>query len=308
MRNTLTTMPSDARSSSPIPTHPQLRMGIPLLLGPGVTADPDRALLSTGISSASGRVLGGRAYCTPAFVPKLPWVRPSADSLRLLSPDTARPRMSVTIVRISAESLNALHELGVGAEPNPLAHQKLLLSGAVTEAVKACLADLADYISDVAGLTVLGFTVGEPGIPTVALNPNLRAGLHVDDWDKAQDRATSRNRLHLNLGREPRHFLYVNLPIDEARALAPPGINDTLDRGNIIGNSFMEANPDYPVVRVRVDPGEAYIAPTDYLIHDGDTTDKLLPDVTFAMLGNFGAPTATQPWRANEGPFIRTRV
>jgi hypothetical protein len=47
-------------------------------------------------------------------------------------------------------------------------------------------------------------------------------------------------------------------------------------------------------VRVRIDPGEAYIAPTDYLVHDGDSTGKSLPDVNYALLGRFVPPAVSE--------------
>jgi hypothetical protein len=50
----------------------------------------------------------------------------------------------------------------------------------------------------------------------------------------------------------------------------------------------MRQFPTYPVLRLRVKPGEAYIAPTDNLIHDGSSVGKQFPDITIHNLGYFG--------------------
>ena len=43
----------------------------------------------------------------------------------------------------------------------------------------------------------------------------------------------------------------------------------------------------YPVVRVRLDPGEGYMAPTENLIHDATTSSPDALDVQFRVCGRF---------------------
>ena len=45
-------------------------------------------------------------------------------------------------------------------------------------------------------------------------------------------------------------------------------------RFSLIGREFMERFPDVPVVRCRIGPGDAYIAPTENLVHDGSHSGK----------------------------------
>ncbi len=274
--------------------RPVLQAAIPLVAAAGIPIDEGRVLLSAGIAPADGEVVRGRAYRSPAYVPRLPWRRPTDDEFRALMP--ARPHIVgvafVAIVRVSPSSLRGMHSLGFGADLDEAAYRALCRSEAACEGVKACLSELGEYVGDVGGLRALGFAIGEPGIPTVATDPVLRAGLHVDDWDEADERARSRNRLHLNLGHEPRHLLYIPVPVDQlvedhhpAGAMGPGAV-----RGTRVANAFMRQNPHAPVVRVRIDPGEAYIAATDYIVHDGDSTGKRLPDVNYALLGRFVPP------------------
>ena len=49
----------------------------------------------------------------------------------------------------------------------------------------------------------------------------------------------------------------------------------------------MRSCPNYPVARLRIDPGEAYILPTDNLIHDASTEGTRCPDITLTFLGFF---------------------
>jgi hypothetical protein len=206
----------------------------------------------------------------------------------------------IAIVRISPAALRGMHTLGFGADLDEAAYRALCRSEAACEGVTACLSELGEYVGDMGDLRALGFAIGEPGIPTVATDPVLRAGLHIvlraglhiDDWHEADDRARSRNRLHLNLGRESRHLLYIPVPVDHlAEGHHPAGAMGLgTVRGTRVANAFMRQNPHAPVVRVRIDPGEAYIAPTDYIVHDGDSTGKRLPDVNYALHGRFVPP------------------
>jgi hypothetical protein len=59
------------------------------------------------------------------------------------------------------------------------------------------------------------------------------------------------------------------------------------DSGSGLAHLFFETFPDYPVVRIRVAPGEAYIAPTENMVHDGSTDEQSQIDVTLTVLGTF---------------------
>ena len=39
----------------------------------------------------------------------------------------------------------------------------------------------------------------------------------------------------------------------------------------ILGRKFLRVFDDYPITRIRVKPGDAYIAPTENIVHDGCT-------------------------------------
>jgi hypothetical protein len=56
----------------------------------------------------------------------------------------------------------------------------------------------------------------------------------------------------------------------------------------------MQLYPTYPVVRLRIGPGEGYIAPTENVIHDGSTIGMTKWDLYLTMLDYFG------PWPTSQ--------
>jgi hypothetical protein len=141
------------------------------------------------------------------------------------------------------------------------------------------------------------FRITDPGLPTVTKDEfgddsSKFAGLHLDSWDGLpfRFRARSRNRLCINFGREPRYSLFINLPL--LQMFQHLGLRDPDDiytdfRGLYLGHRFMRECPEYPVVRLRINPGEAYILPTDNLIHDASTQGNQFPDITLTFLAHF---------------------
>jgi hypothetical protein len=94
----------------------------------------------------------------------------------------------------------------------------------------------------------------------------LRLGLHLDNWDRlpSEQRGDSRNRVSLNLGDEPRWFMFVD---HDVVARSPDGLVPTT-RSARHGVMAAEGGRSPAIVRVRVPVGWAYIAPTEVLLHD----------------------------------------
>ena len=108
---------------------------------------------------------------------------------------------------------------------------------------------------------------------TKAVDKDARIGLHVDSWDQCafDDLQNSSNRLSINLGPTDRYFIFVNLTASHMNALLKKTGVNVESSASLIGKSFMSTFPNYPVVRVRLRPGEAYIAPTENILHDGSS-------------------------------------
>src|SRR5262249_7733921 len=145
--------------------------------------------------------------------------------------------------------------------------------------VAAAVAHLASrYSTAVCEIRPLGLFLAEPRLLTTTRDSrdNVRIGLHVDSWFglPLSHRRTAPNRLCVNLGNETRRFLFVNLSLDKIVSLLSSRcgpIPTSFVNPTDIGRIFLSRFPDYPIVSVKIAPGEAYIAPTEYLIHDATT-------------------------------------
>ena len=142
-------------------------------------------------------------------------------------------------------------------------------------------------------LHCIGPSRNPANLKTVTYNQDTRQynGLHVDNWDQLdlESRHLATNRICVNIGQNDRYFLFLPLSLmDIARVLSdemgkdwePPG------RPTVIGRQFMEKYPEVPIVRCRLRPGEAYIAPTENLVHDGSSVGQGEIDRQFTIRGH----------------------
>jgi hypothetical protein len=148
-------------------------------------------------------------------------------------------------------------------------------------------------------LRPMGYAISEPASTiTVDRSDGARMGLHLDSWSRlpVMNRGAAPNRICLNIGPEPREFLFVNLPLPQIAArLRAAGVPVDESDPTGMGRAFLAAFPRYPVLSLRVDPGEAYVAATENVIHDGRMDRPGVTDVTFTVLGRFGLPAPAAP-------------
>jgi hypothetical protein len=145
-----------------------------------------------------------------------------------------------------------------------------------------------------------GLSVGPIGLAhtTVDGRTDRHVGLHFDSWDRLPplDRARGSNRLCVNVGAGSRHLLFV--PMSAAAivgALAARQIYVLTDEAALrdstgrcdLARRYLEVFPDQPVLRLRVLPGEAYVAPTENLIHDGSSEEAVDRDISVTVRGFF---------------------
>lgn len=115
-------------------------------------------------------------------------------------------------------------------------------------------------------------------------------GLHIDNSIafNAPEADNYPNRISLNLGRSKRYLLFINKTVREAintiRSVDPAFSPVGLDAPALV-KLFCSMFPNYPVARVCVHPGEAYIAPTDNVMHDGSSLDGEYFDITIVSRG-----------------------
>ena len=178
------------------------------------------------------------------------------------------------------------------------------------QVLEECLDDLIPYCDRPEGLACQGAWVSPGGMRLVTHNMNLvppgRIGFHVDNWDDLPlgERAHGRRRLCVNLGLKPRYLLFLRTPLSALVAAGelPVNIPENVSPAALI-RAYLRKNLKQPAVRVRIDPGEAYIMNADDVIHDGASDSPGTPDVALHFLGHFGPCESPDP--ADEGHLRR---
>jgi hypothetical protein len=261
---------------------------------------PDRLALSSGTQPASSLALSG--YRDAAFVPRGPWREPSSQERRLLL--AAEPPASIgghiALVRAPDEVMahfaalrERLHGCGSVDELRAWLHEHPCSTGcdAVQEFARTYLRSEDPLMDE--GAIICKATDS----PTVSTDlAGTHVGLHVDNHygAKLSECTNTPNRISINLGVKARYFLYVNLPLATIAALVIeqyPSDDRIRDAQHGVPHGlrhiFMSHFGSYPVVRVRLDPGEGYIAPNENVIHDATTLGEKAPDVQFRARGRF---------------------
>jgi hypothetical protein len=269
----------------------RLVAGIPLLFEHPSMRTRDRLALSSGVVNAGGSRSHKLSYRETAYVPREPWRAPTDEELALLSPEgaPARPKGTgfIAVIKVPEAPIRALHDLGIRDAPSPEACLELAAKDHFAATLNELLSELWPYCATAEGLWAIGIGIAHPGLVTSSVSPDRRnrEGLHVDALGNADDeRKGARNRMVINLGTEPRYLLYVNRLVSE---LSPGVLPYRNHHGTQVWNDILAADPGYPVVRLRLDPFEAYMAPTYDMIHDGSSKDKQHPDVTYSLCGSF---------------------
>ncbi len=242
-------------------------------------------------------------YAHPAFIPKLPWRYPTTLELDSLtsSTDIQERSETIAIVKFPEVAISSLQNLITWGE------REYGESVTVTEIIahpeyESARSQTQEYIlakyALAPELDCRELIRCEVNLPTSTINGieylpvKPFAGLHLDSWDYLpfRNRHRARNRICINLGSEVRYFLLINLTLKqiftELNLVDPDDIYQDY-RGLRFPNKFLRAFPDYPVVRLAIHPGEAYIAPTENFIHDATSIGKTVPDWNMTFLGNF---------------------
>jgi hypothetical protein len=116
-------------------------------------------------------------------------------------------------------------------------------------------------------------------------------GLHIDnEWLRGRPISSLDNRdfgvVAINLGSSERYLLAV----DRSAHWATEHLGEAVGEGSTIEeikDGFFEALPAYPVLRVRVEPGQGYFCNPQSVIHDGEANDSGQVDVALLAFGHF---------------------
>lgn len=255
--------------------------------------DDAAALLqvSQGTEPVSARPRVQGPFDPQARLPRGPWHRPP----RLVTlPDDETPDdpgHCVTLVDLGKEVVAPFQALGFHDALNPAEAWRLNDSPEAPDALRAlvdrALTRLRGSPSRVS--RVVPRLAGLQGVTVDCDKDGRYVGLHVDSWEglSIAQRHLSERRLCINLGSGDRFLLFIDLGLASVvRALGdacPEGRFSATD----LARRFMVSHPNHPVLRLRIRPGQAYLAPTENLIHDASTEGQTGLDLSVVLSGHF---------------------
>ncbi|MEU8462281.1 hypothetical protein [Streptomyces sp. NPDC029003] len=143
----------------------------------------------------------------------------------------------------------------------------------------------------------LGQALAKPDMVTTTDNhgDGRLLGLHLDNWDRLTyaDKHTGRRRLCLNLGPGTRYLVLGAIDAQTVcRAVHPADYVHRHPHTNDF-RAYVADGRAVRLFRIRLAPGEGYLAPTEYLLHDGSTAGQDEPSAAAFWLGHW--PRATLP-------------
>ncbi|MFE4513905.1 hypothetical protein ACFRMQ_06855 [Kitasatospora sp. NPDC056783] len=154
----------------------------------------------------------------------------------------------------------------------------------------SALAALVGELGDPAPVP-LAATYDPPGEPVTHFLPEsgLRPGLHVDNRQNLSfaDCRDAPRRFCVNLGPGSRHLLLVTTAITSMCKVVHERFEARRPQTGDFW-SYLAARRQVSVLRIRVDPGEGWFAPTVLLPYDESTEDEELPSATASWLGRWG--------------------
>ncbi|MEU8919467.1 hypothetical protein AB0D10_00850 [Kitasatospora sp. NPDC048545] len=226
-------------------------------------------------------------------------------------PGDLRQRCEATSVRTAAG--DAVYEDGAVVPAGPwqpltddLCHQLTpsadTADATLVELVRA--ADIKPHLLTAPHVTALGRADSYPNAATTTPNyaDGRRIGLHLDNWDKLdyENKARGRRRLCVNLGPGTRYLLLCNIDIQAiCRAVRPDYATCYPHTDDL--RAYIAAGLPLTCLRIRLAPGDGYLAPTEYLPHDGSTAGYAEPSTAAFWLGHWTRGAFSPPLLARGG-------
>lgn len=160
-----------------------------------------------------------------------------------------------------------------------------------------------DHLPGRSSAEYLGYVASEPQALTTTGNPasGRRIGLHIDNWDRqpVATRHLSRRRMCFNFGPGTRYLLLADRDVSAMSRRLHPGDETRCPHTDDVRQYVAEGRA-LRCLRVRLDPGDGYIAPTELLPHDGSTEAQSQASTAAFWLGRWS--------RGGSGPGVRAAL
>ena len=244
-------------------------------------------------------------YIEKAYVNKRDWRKLTSEELDLLKPDESRNDFNTIYLGVIPEDLkNCFEELKLKeSKDREEVFEKLGDQPELVQRVTQLLDTFLQPMSNNKRFDFHCIGVNYPNIELVACDTTMLPkgykqadkrflGMHNDGTQQMTINTAHEfgNRISINLGKDARYFLFVNLSLMEAYSMLEETMNpDDLKYVTIatIPEYFFKYFPDYPVLRVEQKPYQYYIAPTDNCFHDGSTLGGKHLDICIVYFGYF---------------------
>jgi hypothetical protein len=254
--------------------------------------------LSEGTMIAKGTASSGIQYRDNAFKPLKPW-RSANEAEReiLLAQDGEDEPHLNSIINIIKLPDHVIEELKEYKFQNinskfKFKHYKALYGEKLDQSIIGLNTYLKTLLIENQPVPPPSFSFNHPNLETVTiyLKFNALGGLHIDNFDGFDIGQTEHagRRMCINLGAEVRHLLFINQPINTMIEWmkTKKTVVKEYSQWNLY-NDFMRYFSEYPVVKIPIQPYEAYIAPTENMIHEGCTEGSTHYDVCLSYRGAF---------------------
>lgn len=247
---------------------------------PGGPDLQSRLSLSNGTRVAIKADARGAVYERGARIPCEPWCSPTPEEFDLLISKQPPRDYGRSIALLRFPPPPSSHEIKAIWRDDPDAVERGLFS------------PILDVCEIGEPIDCIGTTENPPNLDTTTVDPQSREriGLHVDSWHAPPGAHPDDlpNRVSVNVGVESRYFLFLPVSILEMRQILEEETGEVSvplrDRTGL-GRRFMERFPSTPAVRCRIAPWEAYLAPTENLVHDGSSFGQSDRDRHYTLLG-----------------------
>jgi hypothetical protein len=287
----------------------QLTEDIKIIVDRDIESDSERFLLNSGTNILSPIESNNLNYVQGCFLPKQEWRTVNSVELEQLTTSTDIQSnwdlgSQIGIISIPDHLVQPFRQIIRTIDidlnqPNEDIN-KVSLHPNYQYAIQEICAYLQQYaLIPNDEIKNLGVHCSQPKLVTTTVNAvkylphKPYVGLHLDSWENSplRRRHLSSNRICINIGQESRYFLVINLSLMKIFDLLELStISDISQhyRGVKLPSEFMRNFPNYPVIKITLAPNEAYIAPTENIIHDASTLDKQELDFSLTFLGKFG--------------------
>lgn len=161
------------------------------------------------------------------------------------------------------------------------------------EGIKKIAKYISRYLKTIERFQIHNIIMNKPNLKTLTIDKENGKfiGMHIDSWDllKVTERINGTNRLCINLGNDKRYFLFVKYSCIKMYEM----LNFKQDLYKLeykpyeIINAYFKQFPNTKIYAIKLEPNEAYIAPTENIIHEGSSFGTKFIDLNLTFRGFF---------------------